>query len=325
MKTPWKALIAALFLAWATASAQVIVERPKVVKIKVEDVPLSTARIFSPVSGKVYSDTLIRVEGVILNARPRAKVWLRLNEIEREVSLDEKGRFSAVLPLHREGVSQLVVDSGGIPQRVEVRYRPALSSLSISPPASYRGALSSGETLQLETVARLKTGEVRRVTPETVWKCDSKVGRVETDGRFLALQPGRAVVSAIYGDATATIPILVNHPEPPPPSPGLTNLTLNTPRVVLNIWDNEAEDGDIVTVFLNGAPVVSHLTLFNRPQAFRLTLRPGCNLIEILAENEGTQPPNTAAISVAPEGGQGDVQSHKAYQKTKSHLTVTLR
>jgi hypothetical protein len=325
MKTIWKAWVAALFLAWATASAQVIMERPKVVKVRVEDVPLSTAQIFSPVPGKVYSDTLIRVEGVVLNPRPRAKVWLRLNEVEREVSLDAKGRFSTVLPLSREGASQLIVDTGGIPQKVEVRYRPALSSLSISPPASYRGALSPGETLPLETIARLKTGEVRRVTPETVWKCDSGAGRVEAGGRFVALQPGRAVVSAVYGDLTATIPILVDAPEPPPPSPGLTNLTVNTPHVVLNIWDHKAEDGDIVTAFLNGAPVASHLTIFNHPQAFRLTLRPGSNLIEILAENEGTQPPNTAAISVAPEGGQGDVQSYKAYQKTKSHFTVTLR
>ena len=227
-------------------------------------------------------------------------------------------------PLHAEGVNRLVVDPGGVPGEVKVLYQPAPAALTLSPATPWGGILHPGERVQVKAEATFHTGEVRTVTPEVAWRCDGDAGRVEDGGWFVAVKPGRAKVTAVYRDSAATIPIQVVAPEQPPPSDGLVNLTVKTPQVILEVWDGEAEDGDILTIFLNGIAVVSKLEIFHRPQRFSLTLQPGLNRVEILAENEGKEPPNTAVIRVAPDGESGTIQQYTAYQKDRGHFTILL-
>ncbi len=324
MKIGWTVLTVVLTSPWTTAAAQVVIAKPKVVKVQVERPHPPTVELTSPVPGKVYRDTLIHVEGVVLHARPGARVWVHLGDTERELPVGEGGRFSTAAPLRVEGVNRLLVDPGGVPQEMKVMYQPAPAALTLSPATPWSGTLHPGERVQVKAEATFHTGEVRAVTAETAGRCDGDAGRVEDGGWFVAVKPGRAKVTAVYRDSAATIPIQVVAPEPPPPSDGLVNLTVKTPQVTLDVWDGEAEDGDILTISLNGVVVVSKLEIFHRPQRFFLTLQPGLNRVEILAENEGTSPPNTAAIRVAPEGEDGVTQKYEAYQKTRSHFTIVL-
>ena len=69
-------------------------------------------------------------------------------------------------------------------------------------------------------------------------------------------------------------------------------------KCLLNIWDDGIEDGDIVSVKLNGIIVLYNYTLKKDMKAVGITLTKGENIIEIIAQNTGTRFPNTAYLSV---------------------------
>jgi hypothetical protein len=69
-------------------------------------------------------------------------------------------------------------------------------------------------------------------------------------------------------------------------------------KCLLKIWDDGIEDGDIVSVKLNGIIVLYNYTLKKDMKAVGITLTKGENIIEIIAQNTGTRFPNTAYLSV---------------------------
>lgn len=80
---------------------------------------------------------------------------------------------------------------------------------------------------------------------------------------------------------------------------GLQDVTVDSRVVAVEIWDHGTLDGDIVTVKLNGMPLLSGVTLGDQPHRLSLSLRPGANLVEVYAHNEGNSPPNTAALRLS--------------------------
>jgi len=70
-------------------------------------------------------------------------------------------------------------------------------------------------------------------------------------------------------------------------------------KVTIKLWDNGEIDGDIVSVFLNGQPVLSRYELGKGRKKVTLDLKPGKNYIVMQAENLGTIPPNTSSIEVS--------------------------
>lgn len=68
--------------------------------------------------------------------------------------------------------------------------------------------------------------------------------------------------------------------------------------VTLKLWDDQKEDGDIVSVWINQRLVLDNYTLTNAGQTFSFTVQPGSNKLILFAVNEGTEGPNTAAISI---------------------------
>lgn len=67
--------------------------------------------------------------------------------------------------------------------------------------------------------------------------------------------------------------------------------------------DYQYPDGDRVTIFVNDIPVVYNITLQENWQKFNIPLDVGINKIEILALNQGTSGPNTAAFKVFNDAG----------------------
>ena len=67
--------------------------------------------------------------------------------------------------------------------------------------------------------------------------------------------------------------------------------------------DYQYPDGDRVTIYINEVPVVSNLTLKQRYQSFNLPLDEGINTIKIVALNQGTSGPNTAAFKIYNDAG----------------------
>lgn len=78
------------------------------------------------------------------------------------------------------------------------------------------------------------------------------------------------------------------------------DLEVSSDSIRVSLYDNGEIDGDTVTVFLNGKPVLAHQELTARALNIYLTLdnSKDINEISLFAENLGKVPPNTALMVV---------------------------
>ncbi len=75
------------------------------------------------------------------------------------------------------------------------------------------------------------------------------------------------------------------------------SIKVDKKEFTLQIFDHKEQDGDIISVNLNGKWIIEKQVLKNRPYKFKIKLNPkGENYILLHAENLGKIPPNTAAI-----------------------------
>ncbi len=97
-------------------------------------------------------------------------------------------------------------------------------------------------------------------------------------------------------------------PIPNPPLPKefegrrisyVKNLTFDTERLKVKVWDHQEEDGDIVSIYLNGNLVLSKHLLTNSQQEFDIELdseKP--NDFLLYAHNLGEVSPNTVSVEI---------------------------
>jgi len=82
----------------------------------------------------------------------------------------------------------------------------------------------------------------------------------------------------------------------------IINIPTSATSFKINLWDHAAEDGDRVSVYLNGTWIIDNHSLLNEPGTdfFISTsyLISGKNDLVVLALNQGTSGPNTASIAV---------------------------
>ena len=78
------------------------------------------------------------------------------------------------------------------------------------------------------------------------------------------------------------------------------DLEIGSDSIRISLYDNGEIDGDTVTVFLNGKPVITHQELTARAMNIYLTLdnSKDVNEVSLFAENLGKIPPNTALMVV---------------------------
>lgn len=84
--------------------------------------------------------------------------------------------------------------------------------------------------------------------------------------------------------------------------------TINTPtefeetinvekNAQFRVWDDAAEDGDIISINVNGTWVIENLMITNAGEFVSLPLNLGSNFVLFYAVNEGSDPPNTLQAS----------------------------
>jgi hypothetical protein len=102
------------------------------------------------------------------------------------------------------------------------------------------------------------------------------------------------------------------------------SLTINTHEVVLNIYDDGVIDGDTVSVFLDNRMVINHAMLTDRPLILTLHLDEDNDYHELVmvADNEGTIPPNTSLMIVKAGDKEYKVNISSSLQK---NATVTFK
>lgn len=76
-------------------------------------------------------------------------------------------------------------------------------------------------------------------------------------------------------------------------------LEFDSEDITVKIWDHGRQDGDIVSIYLNGTPVVSKYYLTYWKRAFQIKLNPSKpNDLFLYAHNLGDSPPNTVSIEI---------------------------
>lgn len=96
----------------------------------------------------------------------------------------------------------------------------------------------------------------------------------------------------------------------------IPEIAVDTGQLRLDFYDNNLVDGDSITVLVNGKVILSHQNLTTKPitSFVKIDLKNKFQEIEMVAENEGSIPPNTALLIVT----AGD----KRYQLFLSSTTV---
>ena len=81
------------------------------------------------------------------------------------------------------------------------------------------------------------------------------------------------------------------------------NLAFESEHLTVKVWDHEQEDGDIVSIYLNGDLVLSKHLLTNDSQEFKIELDPvKPNDFLLYAHNLGEVSPNTVAVEITSPG-----------------------
>ena len=78
----------------------------------------------------------------------------------------------------------------------------------------------------------------------------------------------------------------------------LGNIEASSRQITLAIWDDAVEDGDSISLSINGKWIVQGLAVKKRPQFIIVTLEPGQNKITFIADNLGAIIPNTSVLEI---------------------------
>lgn len=73
---------------------------------------------------------------------------------------------------------------------------------------------------------------------------------------------------------------------------------VNKDSILIQVWDHNREDGDIITLKFNNEILIEHYTLTLNRKSFKVYLRKGENILTLIAHNLGEIPPNTASVSI---------------------------
>lgn len=74
--------------------------------------------------------------------------------------------------------------------------------------------------------------------------------------------------------------------------------TVKNDQITLQVWDNNKEDGDIISLKFNDTWILNNFLLKKEKYTIHLSLKQKDNQLLLFAENLGSIPPNTAAISI---------------------------
>ena len=78
----------------------------------------------------------------------------------------------------------------------------------------------------------------------------------------------------------------------------LGSIVATAKQLKLAIWDDAVEDGDSISININGKWIEKGLPVKKKPQFISITLQPGPNTITFVGDNLGSIPPNTSVLEI---------------------------
>lgn len=78
----------------------------------------------------------------------------------------------------------------------------------------------------------------------------------------------------------------------------LGSIISGSSQITLALWDDAVEDGDSVSININGKWIAQGFPVKKNPQFITVSLQPGPNTITFVADNLGSIPPNTSVLEI---------------------------
>jgi hypothetical protein len=93
--------------------------------------------------------------------------------------------------------------------------------------------------------------------------------------------------------------------------------------VIIDVWDGGHIDGDVVTLLYNDSTILDHYTLTSFKRQLQVPLsKDKTDVLTIVAENEGSEPPNTANLTLT----DGDIKYNiLAYDKKGQQAIIKIK
>lgn len=104
------------------------------------------------------------------------------------------------------------------------------------------------------------------------------------------------LVANIYHPARR--PATTNNPVIQRENVPVATIPVHTADIILELRDTKVQDGDSISLSLNGKWVVTGFPVKTAPQEIRIQLQRGENILLFTADNLGSIPPNTAALRI---------------------------
>jgi hypothetical protein len=108
------------------------------------------------------------------------------------------------------------------------------------------------------------------------------------------------------------------------PNREVNQFDLGKEVILIEVWDNSSIDGDTISVYFNGEPVLVNYGLQAKKERIELKLKPGKNELTVVAINEGAIRPNTAPFTI--RNGRKKYKVNTITSKTQNetiHLNYT--
>lgn len=169
-----------------------------------------------------------------------------------------------------------------------------------------RGSISFSNTAELEQL--FHPAQTEKTPPVTAVKTEpKKPARVIYDTTTKARQPKPAVVQPAKPVAKQPDQITEGKDK---------TYYWEDSEIVLELWDGNNEDNDQVTILYNGETVLQHYILKREHKQLHLPVGGnGLNIITVIAENEGGDPPNTANILLRDGDTSYEIIAHNTIGK----------
>jgi hypothetical protein len=84
----------------------------------------------------------------------------------------------------------------------------------------------------------------------------------------------------------------------PPGTKRIGSILSTAQELTFAIWDDAVEDGDTISIKINGLPVATGFPVKKHPQFLTVPLKAGPNTITFIGENLGSIPPNTSVLEI---------------------------
>ncbi|SEW51444.1 hypothetical protein [Chitinophaga arvensicola] len=103
----------------------------------------------------------------------------------------------------------------------------------------------------------------------------------------------------------------------------VATIPVHTADIILELRDTRIQDGDSISLNLNGKWVVNGFPVKKEIQQIRITLQPGENILLFTADNLGSIPPNTAELKIR-FGSESKVLNLSTDMKKNNEIRLVL-